>query len=133
MCNCCFSNSSDRHGSGVNSGGNSGRRRRIVISCEVALGSTNSETITSEEAEEHQKKIGARIKVTAPVKVYHVAKLGAEVDLCGLEGNIKQYVAVWKEKRISANLPYKVEFVVDAAGGPVKFFAHLKEDEFQFL
>ncbi|KAJ4838559.1 hypothetical protein Tsubulata_024643, partial [Turnera subulata] len=81
------------------------------------VGSNNSAgTMTPEEEEEElQKKIGARIKVTAPVKVYHVAKLGEEVDLCGMEGAVKQYVGLWKGKRISANLPFKVEFVVDSA------------------
>ncbi|KAL2339347.1 hypothetical protein Fmac_007287 [Flemingia macrophylla] len=51
-----------------------------------------------------------------------------------MEGEIKQYVGLWKGKRISANLPYKVQFVTEIQGrGPVKFFPHLKEDEFDIV
>ena len=119
----------------------SGRRR---ISCEVALRSNNSATsssvssatITEEQDDEEElvkKKIGARVRVKVPLKVYHVPRV-PEVDLIGKEGQIKQYVAIWKGKQISANLPYKVQFVVDVEGrGPVKFVAHLKEDEFEYL
>lgn len=47
---------------------------------------------------------------------------------------MKQYVGLWKGKTISANLPFKVEFVEEVEGrGPVKFFAHLKEDEFDYV
>ncbi|KAF2312326.1 hypothetical protein GH714_034253 [Hevea brasiliensis] len=97
--------------------------------------SSSSTTVTQgeEEGEETDKKIGARVRVKVPLKVYHVPRV-PEVDLTGKEGHLKQYVALWKGKRISANLPYKVEFVVDIEGrGPVKFFAHLKEDEFDYL
>ncbi|KAL2345299.1 hypothetical protein Fmac_006584 [Flemingia macrophylla] len=70
------------------------------------------------------------VKVKVPLKVYHVPKI-VEVDLTGMEGEIKQYVGLWKGKRISANLPYKVQFVTEMKGhGHVKLFAHLKEDEF---
>ncbi|KAL2330251.1 hypothetical protein Fmac_017832 [Flemingia macrophylla] len=41
--------------------------------------------------------IGARVKVKVPLKVYHVPKI-AEVDLTGMEGEIKQYVGLWKGK-----------------------------------
>ncbi|MCD7450360.1 hypothetical protein HAX54_005562 [Datura stramonium] len=80
-------------------------------------------------------KVGSKVKVTVPLKVYHVPKV-PELDLDGRIGTLKQYVAVHKGKQISANLPYKVEFVVDDLEGrsaPVKFSAHLKEDEFEFL
>lgn len=81
--------------------------------------------------------MGARVRVTAPVKVYHVQKV-PELDLMGMEGEIKQYAGLWKGKRISANLPFKVEFVFPDGvegrrPGPLKFFAHLKDDEFEFL
>ncbi|KAF7137424.1 hypothetical protein RHSIM_Rhsim07G0056900 [Rhododendron simsii] len=79
------------------------------------------------------EKIGARVRVKVPLKVYHVPRV-PEVDLTGKEGKLKQYVAVWKGKRISANMPFKVEFVEEVEGrGAVKFFAHLKEDEFEYL
>jgi hypothetical protein len=86
-----------------------------------------------EKAAAAAKKIGARVRVKVPLKVYHVPRV-AEIDLTGKEGKLKQYVAVWKGKRISANLPFKVEFFEEVEGrGPVKFFAHLKEDEFEYL
>lgn len=121
-----------------------GRRKKRFIPCDVALRSnisassslsSSSTTVTQgeEEGEEAAKKIGARVRVKVPLKVYHVPRV-PEVDLTGKEGHLKQYVALWKGKRISANLPYKVEFVVDIEGrGPVKFLAHLKEDEFDYL
>ncbi|EEF49663.1 ferredoxin-thioredoxin reductase, variable chain, chloroplastic [Ricinus communis] len=112
-------------------------KERRLISCEVASPtSSSSTTLAQGEGEEPavgENKIGARVKVKVPLKVYHVPRV-PEVDLTGKEGHLKQYVALWKGKRISANLPYKVEFLVDIEGrGPVKFFAHLKEDEFDFL
>jgi len=83
-----------------------------------------------------EAKIGARVRVKVPLKVYHVPKV-PEVDLTGREGQIKQNVTFWKDnKRISANLPYKVEFVaedIQGPRGPLKFVAHLKDDEFEFL
>ncbi|OAY25851.1 ferredoxin-thioredoxin reductase, variable chain, chloroplastic [Manihot esculenta] len=120
------------------------RRKKRLIPCDVALRSnisassslsSSSTTVTQaeEKGEEAAKKIGARVRVKVPLKVYHVPRV-PEVDLTGKEGHLKQYVALWKGKRISANLPYKVEFMLDIEGrGPVKFFAHLKEDEFDYL
>ncbi|XP_019186424.1 PREDICTED: ferredoxin-thioredoxin reductase, variable chain-like [Ipomoea nil] len=80
-------------------------------------------------------KIGSKVRVTAPLKVYHVPKV-PEFDLTGRTGVLKQYAALHKGKPISANLPYKVEFVVEGMEGrkgPLKFVAHLREDEFEFL
>ncbi|KAK7271626.1 hypothetical protein RJT34_27679 [Clitoria ternatea] len=106
------------------------RAPKNTVRCEVANAveeSSSSSVATSTE------KIGARVKVTAPVKVYHVPKV-PDMELTGMEGEIKQYVGLWNGKRISANLPYKVQFVTDIQGrGPVKFFAHLKEDEFDYV
>lgn len=86
-----------------------------------------------EKAAAAAEKIGARVRVKVPLKVYHVPRV-PEIDLTGKEGKLKQYVAVWKGKRISANMPFKVEFVEEVEGrGAVKFFAHLKEDEFEYL
>lgn len=76
------------------------------------------------------------MKVKVPLKVYHVPKV-AELELEGMTGVLKQYVGVHKGKKISANLPYKVEFFTDVVTGrdgkPVKFVAHLRDDEFEFL
>ncbi|XAR63460.1 Ferredoxin:thioredoxin reductase [Bertholletia excelsa] len=103
---------------------------------EVASSSSGSVAVMLEEEEkvaEAEAKIGAKVRVKVPLKVYHVPRV-PEVDLTGKEGVLKQYVGVWKGKRISANMPFKIEFVVDVEGrGPVKFFAHLKEDEFEYI
>lgn len=81
-------------------------------------------------------KVGSRVRVKAPLKVYHIPKV-PELELEGMEGVIKQYVGLWKGKSISANLPFKVEFVlpdgVEGRPGPLKFVAHLREDEFEYL
>ncbi|RDX77330.1 Ferredoxin-thioredoxin reductase, variable chain, chloroplastic, partial [Mucuna pruriens] len=105
----------------------SNSKNKSVIRCEVAINAVEEST-TSPPIE-----IGAKVKVKVPLKVYHVPKV-EEVDLTGMVGEIKQYVGLWNGKRISVNLPYKVQFVIDIPGrGPVKFFAHLKEDEFDHL
>ncbi|KAM0920256.1 hypothetical protein ACQ4PT_007630 [Festuca glaucescens] len=71
---------------------------------------------------------------TAPLRVYHVVKV-PDLDIQGLEGVIKQYVGVWKGKRITANFPFKVEFqvAVETQPKPVKLFVHLREDEFEYI
>lgn len=56
-----------------------------------------------------------------------------EFDLAGCEGEIKDVLKNWKGKPLSANLPYKVQFVLDIDGKQVKFFAHLKEGEFEVI
>lgn len=99
---------------------------------------SNSGGIYDEEdakAAEAESKLGAKVRVKVPLKVYHVPKV-PEFELNGKIGTLKQYVGMHKGKRISANLPYKVEFVVDdidGRKGPLKFLAHLKEDEFEYL
>ncbi|KAK1412186.1 hypothetical protein QVD17_33213 [Tagetes erecta] len=109
-------------------------RRTNLISSVKAIVDNPTRESTSEE-EETPAKIGARVRVTVPLKVYHIPKV-PELDLNGSEGKIKEYIAVWKGKSISANLPYKIEFFQKLEGrgdAPVKFFAHLKEDEFEYL
>ncbi|XP_008778280.1 ferredoxin-thioredoxin reductase, variable chain-like [Phoenix dactylifera] len=107
------------------------------ISCQAAIttdvSSSSSPSVAEEEAEA-LAKVGRRVRVKVPLKVYHVLK-APELDLNGMEGEIKQYLGLWKGKRISANLPFKVEFQVAVEGQPkpVKFFAHLKDDEFEYL
>ncbi|KAI7996750.1 hypothetical protein LOK49_LG10G01507 [Camellia lanceoleosa] len=83
-------------------------RRRSFPPLVRASTTVDAAAVLSEEEEKAEAKIGARV--------------------------LKQYVVVWKGKRISANLPFKVEFFADVEGrGKVKFFAHLKEDEFEYL
>lgn len=88
----------------------------------------------AEEEAEHAPKVGRRVRVTAPLRVYHVVK-APDLDIQGMEGVIKQYVGVWKGKRITANFPFKVEFqlAVDTQPKPVKLFVHLREDEFEYI
>lgn len=116
---------------------------RSTIRCDIAVKSaasvdadadlSSSTALETEEDEKAKAKIGARVRVTVPLKVYHVVRV-PEVELMGMEGFIKDYVVLWKGKRISANLPYKVQFVKEIEGrGPVKFFTHLKEDEFELI
>ncbi|KAJ4961568.1 hypothetical protein NE237_021478 [Protea cynaroides] len=156
LVNCSIGSVSPR--GGALSTGKIRRERRIP--CEVALNpdsaivdSSNSSSLSSsscssslsvssaisaatvgeEDEESRRAKIGARVRVKAPLKVYHVPKV-PEFDLTGMEGELKLYVGLWKGKRISANLPFKVEFVTEIEGrGIVKFFAHLKEDEFDYV
>lgn len=118
----------------------------IGDACPSSSGSCNSATIANsltldhdsindEELKKAESKIGAKVRVKVPLKVYHVAKL-PELDLMGKVGFLKDYVGVHKGKKISANMPYKVEFLeedVSGNGKPVKFVAHLKDDEFEFL
>ncbi|TVU03003.1 hypothetical protein EJB05_20610, partial [Eragrostis curvula] len=106
------------------------RRGRI----QVALTSeVSSDDVAAEEAAA-ASKIGRRVRVTAPLRVYHVLK-APNLDVQGMEGVVNQYVGVWKGKRITANTPYKVEFHLPVEGQPkpVRFFVHLREDEFEFV
>ncbi|KAJ7954656.1 Ferredoxin-thioredoxin reductase, variable chain [Quillaja saponaria] len=90
------------------------RRRTRNITCEVAFKSssdfqTSSSTSAAvdvndvssspptspQEENDDEAKIGSRVRVKVPLKVYHVPKV-PEVDLTGMEGQLKQYVAIWK-------------------------------------
>ncbi|XP_015691524.2 ferredoxin-thioredoxin reductase, variable chain [Oryza brachyantha] len=103
---------------------------RQVVAADV---SSSPSDVAAEEAAA-APKIGKRVRVMAPVRVHHVSK-APDLDLRGMEGVVKQYVGVWKGKRITANLPFKVEFElrVDGQDKPVRFFAHLREDEFELV
>jgi hypothetical protein len=101
----------------------------------VAVGSdVSSSPDVSAEEDAAARKVGKRVRVTAPVRVHHVAKAPG-LELRGMEGVVKQYVGVWKGKRITANLPFKVEFELklDGLDKPVRFLAHLREEEFEIV
>lgn len=104
--------------------------RQVVANGDV---SSPSSDVAAEESAA-APKIGKRVRVTAPVRVHHVSK-APDLDICGMEGVVKQYVGIWKGKRITANLPFKLEFElrVDGQDKPVRFFAHLREDEFELV
>lgn len=66
------------------------------------------------------------MRVTAPVKVYHVGKFKAGLDLQGMEGVVQADVRQYKGLELSATLPWKVQFEAqDADGKAVKVIAHL--------
>lgn len=101
-----------------------------------AASTSDSDARTPEELD-GMGKVGARVKVSVPMKVFHIPKV-PEFELEGMEGVVKDYVAVWKGKSISATFPFKVEFLLKDGvegrrPGPLKFFAHLREDELEFL
>jgi Ferredoxin thioredoxin reductase variable alpha chain len=69
---------------------------------------------------------GQRVKVTTPVKIFHAPKAPKEgIQLEGLEGTVVKDVTHFKGKILSANFPYKVEFVLDINGAKSKFQTHL--------
>ncbi|KAL8229812.1 hypothetical protein R6Q57_014712 [Mikania cordata] len=110
--------------------------QRIKSSASESMATVASRnSAPASEEEENPVKIGARVRVKVPLTVYHIPRV-PEVELNGKEGRIKENVAIWRGKHISANFPYKIEFVEKLEGrgdAPVKFFAHLKEDEFDYI
>lgn len=69
-------------------------------------------------------KEGQRVKVTKPVKVFHVPKQ-PELNLEGMEGTVVKDVTEFKGQHLSANLPYLVEFQLNPADAKSKFKAHM--------
>ena len=68
---------------------------------------------------------GAKVKVTAPIKVFHVGKFKQGLDLQGMEGTITADARQHKGMELSATLPWKVQFEAkDGEGKPVKVIAH---------
>ncbi|CAI9771486.1 unnamed protein product [Fraxinus pennsylvanica] len=94
------------------------------------------DSVNDDELKKAESIVRAKVRIKMPLKVYHVPKV-PEYELTGNVGVVKQYVGVHKGKTISTNLPYKVELVVDEVlgrdGKPLKFLAHLRDDEFEFL
>ncbi|KAK9682326.1 hypothetical protein RND81_10G065300 [Saponaria officinalis] len=117
---------------------NSRSRALPHLRCEVALRPDSAASVSDadEDAQVKSKleKVGSRVRVKAPMKMYHVPRVPEILVTPEMEGVIKHYVGFWKGKRITATYPFKVEFSVDLEGrGTVKFLAHLKEDEFDFI
>ncbi|KAF8009640.1 hypothetical protein BT93_J0602 [Corymbia citriodora subsp. variegata] len=112
-------------------------QRRSTISCEVALQPESKPSSVSFKngvaISPDPAKIGSRVRVKAPVRVYHVPRV-PELELSGMEGEVKQNLLFWRGKSLTANRPFKVEFVREVEGrGLVKFVAHLEEDELEFV
>lgn len=74
-------------------------------------------------------KEGDQVKVVRPITLYSVPKHPDGVNIEGMVGNVFKDVSVHKGKVLSASLPYIVKFVTEMNGAPVKFQAHLGEDE----
>ncbi|KAK1279050.1 hypothetical protein QJS04_geneDACA014755 [Acorus gramineus] len=108
-----------------------GSGRSTSISCDASVTAAEAST-SSSSPDNEEARVGSRVRVKVPLKVYHVQKV-PEVDLMGMEGEIKHYVGVYKGMRISANLPFRVQFAAQIDGRDVRFFAHLKEDEFDYI
>ena len=56
-----------------------------------------------------------------------------ELNIGDMEGVVNDYVGLCKGKHISTNFPYKVQFNVDVGWRPIKFYAHLNEEEFDVV
>ncbi|TVU15121.1 hypothetical protein EJB05_38624, partial [Eragrostis curvula] len=108
---------------------------RLRVARQVAVGSdvSSSSDVAAEETAA-AGKVGKRVRVTAPVRVHHVAKVPG-LELRGMEGVVKQYVGMWKGKRITANLPsrWSSSSSWTARYKPVRFIAHLREEEFEIV
>ena len=60
--------------------------------------------------------------------MYHAPKI-KELELKGMEGSVKSIVKKYKGKETSANLPYRIEFMLEKEDGKQqKFFAHVVRD-----
>jgi len=70
---------------------------------------------------------GDKVRVTKSIIMYHLGK--SEVDLNGMEGTVVKVLGEVNGVKISATMPYKVQFVGE--GLPKKAFAHLSEDELE--
>ncbi len=72
-------------------------------------------------------KIGDRVRVKESVIIYHHPEhRGQGFDIKGSEGELVQIATVWKDKPISANLPFVVQF-------SKKFKAHLRDNELEII
>ncbi|BBM97424.1 hypothetical protein MPTK1_1g05570 [Marchantia polymorpha subsp. ruderalis] len=105
------------------------RRAGRVVICHVA---TKIGDAQSSEGKETEIGPGSKIRVKESLVVYHVGKL-PNLNLQGLEGEVKEHIVEWKGKTVSATFPYKVQFFKEVDGKQVKFFAHLRDDEFEVI
>ncbi|CAI9766768.1 unnamed protein product [Fraxinus pennsylvanica] len=74
--------------------------------------SLDDDSVNDDELKKAESIVGAKVRIKVPLKVYHVSKV-PEYELTRNVGVVKPYVGVHKGKKISANLPYKVELMVD--------------------
>lgn len=75
---------------------------------------------------------GAKVRVTSPVKVYHVGKFKEGLELQGMEGVVQGDARKGDGIELSATLPWKVQFAAPGPDGKeVKVIAHLDDDEIE--
>jgi Ferredoxin thioredoxin reductase variable alpha chain len=73
-------------------------------------------------------KVGDRIKISAPVTIYHhPLHRNQPHNALGMEGTITAILTDWHGRVISPNFPVVVEFVVEGAKRPFK--VHLSQNE----
>lgn len=73
---------------------------------------------------------GTRVKVNAPVKVFHVGKFKGGLELQGMEGTVLGDARQHKGLELSATHPWKVQFEAkDGEGKAVKVIAHFETEE----
>lgn len=73
---------------------------------------------------------GTKVRVAAPVLVFHVPKNPQGVQLQGMEGEVEKCVALYTDKQgkshvLSPNFPYLVKLSTQIEGKDVNFKAHL--------
>ncbi|CAK9198081.1 unnamed protein product [Sphagnum troendelagicum] len=107
-----------------------GRRSRQHVVCETAV--EVGEGAQCSEGGHQKAEVGTRIKVKGPLIVYHVPKI-PKFDIGGLEGEVKDVIFQHKGRPVSATFPYKVQFNIELEERKLKFFAHLKDDEFEVV
>jgi len=78
---------------------------------------------------------GTKVRVTSPVKVYHVGKFKQGLELQGMEGIVQADARKGDGIELSATLPWKVQFAAPAPDGgkDVKVIAHLVSYPIYFL
>ena len=69
---------------------------------------------------------GAKVRVTTPIKVFHVGKFKEGLELQGMEGVVQGDARKGDGIELSATLPWKVQFLPKGPDGKeVKVIAHL--------
>lgn len=72
-------------------------------------------------------KIGDRVRVAVPLKVYHHPNSkGSALDIQGYEGEIIALVTEWKGRPVGANFPFLVQF-------EGKFRGHFRDTELEVI
>lgn len=69
---------------------------------------------------------GSRVRVTAPIRVFHSLKYKQGLDIQGYLGTILSNVCKCKGKVVTANKPWKTALEAnDPSGKPMKLIVHL--------